>query len=417
MRQCPKCNASIIESAKFCPKCGVNIKKHEEENANDRFCPECGAEISGGAFCSECGFKIGADDSPKELSAFEHLYIGDGTYMITGVKDKTAMQYIVPECVMGIGNNAFEGCEAIKITLPDSILQIGDCAFKDCKKLLSINIPAQLMKVGDEAFCGCEELDIELPPYVCRVGKDALKDTLRTKLEFEKLIGEITQALDEAEKLEEELKKEEARMAELAKWNIGCTVTFGTYNAYKEGIYSWSSVRKDPVEWLVLDRVENNALIISKCVLDCMPYHEDDDNISWKSCSLRKFLNDTFFSAAFDADEKARVKTARLRSRCEYSSIEETHDKVFILSADEAKSYLSAEERKSLPTQYAVNQGADEDFYTGCAWWWLRDTFEYDGKTTSFCVEGENGDVREEGLDVDTNFVGVRPALWVSINI
>ena len=416
MKQCPRCNASVTESAKFCSKCGFNIKQYDEENRSDRFCPECGAEISG-AFCSECGFKISADNSPAELSAFEHLYVGDGKYVIVGLKDKTAMQYTVPECVMGINDGAFEGCEAIRITLPDSLFTIGARAFKDCKKLLSINIPAELMKIGDEAFFGCEELDIKIPAYVSRVGKNVMGNTLSTNRELEKFLDEVNKTLDEAECLEEELKKEEARRAESAKWNVGCTVTFGTYSAYKDGIYSWSTVRSDPVEWVVLDREGDNALIISKLVLDCVPYSEDDDNVSWKSCSLRKFLNETFFRYAFNADEQARVKTAKLISPCGYGYTEETLDKVFVLSADEAKSYLSAEARLSKPTQYAVNQGADEEYYTGCAWWWLRDAFEYDGKATALCIEGENGNVRDDGLDVDTNFVGVRPVMWVSINI
>lgn len=37
-------------------KCGTNIKKFEEENANrEFFCEECGTKFSGGTFCPECG--------------------------------------------------------------------------------------------------------------------------------------------------------------------------------------------------------------------------------------------------------------------------------------------------------------------------------------------------------------------------
>ena len=31
---CPKCNAEIKETAKFCTKCGVNLKKFEEQNSS-----------------------------------------------------------------------------------------------------------------------------------------------------------------------------------------------------------------------------------------------------------------------------------------------------------------------------------------------------------------------------------------------
>ena len=63
MKSCPKCKASVSDTAKFCIKCGFNIKKHEEENSK-HFCPECGTEFSGGNFCPECGYDISKDLEP-----------------------------------------------------------------------------------------------------------------------------------------------------------------------------------------------------------------------------------------------------------------------------------------------------------------------------------------------------------------
>ncbi len=49
---CPKCNAEIPATAKFCPECG-------EKLAVKKFCAECGAEVSAKAkFCPECGTKF-----------------------------------------------------------------------------------------------------------------------------------------------------------------------------------------------------------------------------------------------------------------------------------------------------------------------------------------------------------------------
>ena len=49
MKNCPKCQVSVSDTAKFCVKCGFNIKKFEEENAaRECFCPECGTKFSGG---------------------------------------------------------------------------------------------------------------------------------------------------------------------------------------------------------------------------------------------------------------------------------------------------------------------------------------------------------------------------------
>lgn len=48
---CPKCNAQVKATAKFCPECGNKLK--------EQFCKSCGAKAAPGAkFCSECGEKL-----------------------------------------------------------------------------------------------------------------------------------------------------------------------------------------------------------------------------------------------------------------------------------------------------------------------------------------------------------------------
>ncbi len=51
-KSCPKCNAQIPLSSKFCPECG-------EKLPSKKFCTECGQEQSLNAkFCSNCGNKL-----------------------------------------------------------------------------------------------------------------------------------------------------------------------------------------------------------------------------------------------------------------------------------------------------------------------------------------------------------------------
>ena len=83
---------------------------------------------------------------------------------ITGIKDKTVTEIVVPEYVTIIGNNAFYGCSSLtEIVIPDSVTSIGDNAFYGCSSLAEIVIPDSVTRIGT-AFTNCENLqEITLP--------------------------------------------------------------------------------------------------------------------------------------------------------------------------------------------------------------------------------------------------------------
>lgn len=57
MKNCPKCNCQVSDSAKFCKRCGCKI---EEQKQQTIFCENCGSPVEQGAtFCAECGSKVG----------------------------------------------------------------------------------------------------------------------------------------------------------------------------------------------------------------------------------------------------------------------------------------------------------------------------------------------------------------------
>lgn len=235
MKQCPNCCYMIIDTAKFCTRCGFNIKKYEEENTY-HFCPECGTESNGAFFCSECGYKLigesGAaygesvvespsfkgtvnnpetecqqeqEEEPSEFIAFEYISHTDGTYTITALKDKGILKIEVPEGVVAIADGAFEGATFFSVTLPEGLLKIGDRAFADCIDLNEINLPNSLSIIGAEAFAGCATLEVELPANVRKIGEDVLKGTLTEAKE---------EALKAEERAEEERKQEKACLEE-----------------------------------------------------------------------------------------------------------------------------------------------------------------------------------------------------------
>ena len=73
--------------------------------------------------------------------------------------------YSIPDSVIEIVSNAFEGCHSLKcIELTDNLNKIGSGAFQDCISLQTIEIPNSVIELGSSAFEGCSALqEIEIP--------------------------------------------------------------------------------------------------------------------------------------------------------------------------------------------------------------------------------------------------------------
>ena len=101
--------------------------------------------------------------------------INGNACVITGVKDKSATEYIIPDYVTGIGNYAFDGCSSLtSITIPDSVTSIGYSAFYGCSSLTSITIPDGVTSIGYYAFKGCSGLtSITIPDGVTSIDYSA----------------------------------------------------------------------------------------------------------------------------------------------------------------------------------------------------------------------------------------------------
>ena len=102
---------------------------------------------------------------------------------------------------------------------------------------------------------------------------------------------------------------------------------------------------KEPIEWLLLCRDDNKALLVSKHILDYMEYSVSlDRHITWKESSLRAYANNSFYNSAFGDKDKLVILSNKYMNYDNpvYSSSEEseTIDKVAILSFDEIMKYF-----------------------------------------------------------------------------
>lgn len=209
-----------------------------------------------------------------------------------------------------------------------------------------------------------------------------------------------------------------------AKFAVGNYVSFGTYPQTKAGNDA------TPIEWLVLARDGNKALLISRYGLDAQRYNKDTTSVTWETCTLRTWLNGTFYNKAFSSAEQAAILTTNVdnsKNQC-YSGWstngwKNTQDKVFLLSYAEANKYFgvtydnsSNTKSRVAPTAYAIAQGGltsnsnETADRTAAGWWWLRSPGSDQRSAAYVFADGSLYD-----LSVGSDSASVRPALWVNI--
>lgn len=199
----------------------------------------------------------------------------------------------------------------------------------------------------------------------------------------------------------------------------GKTIKFGSYEQD-----NYTSNGKEKIEWLVLKVEGDKALVISKYALECQPYNTSNTDVTWESCSLRKWLNDDFLNEAFSKKEQSIIAKTDISAdkNPEYSTNpgNATTDKIFLLSITEAEKYFTTDEsRKCAPTAYAESQGAwtlnhckTASGEVTCRWW-LRSP----GETHGDAADVDNGgSVYCRGWSVDSGYACVRPALWINLD-
>lgn len=215
-----------------------------------------------------------------------------------------------------------------------------------------------------------------------------------------------------------------AAAARDAKFAVGNYVTFGRYPQTKAG------KDKTPIEWLVLARDGSKALLISRYGLDAQLYNTTNSEVTWETCTLRTWLNGTFYNKAFSSAEQEAILTTNVdnsKNQCysgwNTSGGNNTQDKVFLLSYAEANKYFGVTDDNSsntksriAPTAYAIAHGAWTSLYEKTAddidagWWWLRSP-GYDQKLAAR-VDAD-GSLYANRVNVGSG--SVRPALWVNL--
>lgn len=190
----------------------------------------------------------------------------------------------------------------------------------------------------------------------------------------------------------------------------GDYVTFGTYE--QDGNYTNGA---EPVEWLVIDVQNDKALLLSRYALTSQKFTGSAETATWDACELRQWLNVVFLNDAFVPEEENRILfsivSADRNPSFDTNPGSDTEDRIFLLSNAEAKKYFMSDDARSCQgTEYAYSQGVRK--YADDCWWWLRTPGSYSGQISAVV---SNGSVDGNGMKFNSYQVGVRPAMWISL--
>ena len=202
---------------------------------------------------------------------------------------------------------------------------------------------------------------------------------------------------------------------------------------------------KEPIKWRVLSVDGKDAFLIADQNLDCQRYNTPFTNVTWKTCTLRSWLNGygssenesgtdysssgaNFIDNAFSSSEKSAIYQSNLinANNPEFGTEggDKTPDMIFLLSYYDAinndygfsTDYIKYDDaRFAKNTEYAKAAGARTESggsYDGNGDWWLRSP----GVGSDFAmIVVDRGDVNRYGYDVYESS-GVRPALHLNLS-
>ena len=186
--------------------------------------------------------------------------------------------------------------------------------------------------------------------------------------------------------------------------------------------------QKEPIKWRVLSVNGNDAFLLADQNLDAKLYNEKDTSVTWATCTLRTWLNDTFLNTAFTSAEQVAIKNTTVvnddNPYYDTEGGENTTDKVYLLSIAEASNTgygfngefrTDSETREAKNTAYAKECGAwtsTSTEYEGNGCWWLRSPGDYSDLASSVSDNGYG-----YGLDdVYKDIIAVRPALHLNLS-
>ena len=211
---------------------------------------------------------------------------------------------------------------------------------------------------------------------------------------------------------------------------------------------AWHFFVVEPVKWRILSLKNDEALLLSDRVLDCFPFNQTDEKVTWQTSSVRSWLNGYdngqnlsgedysgkgFVDKAFTPDErKAMIQTNCVTpDNQDYGTGcgPDTLDYVFLLSNEEVYADAVAADhgfyagrgfddpaKRFTSTTYAKCRGAwwsPVDSYRGNSFWFMRTGGYTPYNITYIC---DFGYVYSRGTTVTCDDGGILPAIRIDLS-
>lgn len=206
-----------------------------------------------------------------------------------------------------------------------------------------------------------------------------------------------------------EIQKQYNRLTDV---KVGDCICFGTYEQDNN-----PGNGNEEIEWLVLSKERDRILVVSVYALDIQRYNDTYESTTWETCSLRAWLNYSFYETAFGNEEKALVMETEVLAEKNPSFKtnpgNSTRDRVFLLSIPEVNKYMDQKTAMCFPTKTAKATETMPNVQDNAVWWWLRSPGLF-SETAAFVYN--LGVISGDGSSVDWDGVYVRPAMYLSIS-
>ncbi len=182
------------------------------------------------------------------------------------------------------------------------------------------------------------------------------------KLNFYSKSSEMYQSLgsykDSNKRYKETAYKEAARLVKDGKYSESQKIYYDI-NGYLDSAVRLVSLEKRILEeskvgdkvqvgaslWIVLDKQEDKVLCIKYKPLSNIIYSDEEEDVTWESSQIRKYLNSDYIKEIFCEEEVANllhtvvITSDNLKYKTKGGN--QTQDKLYILSSDEAIKYES----------------------------------------------------------------------------